>query len=75
MKFYKAADKSNLFWVFSVPKNGVERIFECFLFWELVRNGISKFFLFQNGSEWNSDVFLIQKLCGKEFWGFFSSVK
>jgi hypothetical protein len=46
--------------MFSVPKNGMERIFECFLFRELVHNEIPKFFLFQ-------------KWFGTEFRGFFSS--
>jgi hypothetical protein len=46
--------------VFYVPKNGLEWIFECFLFQELVRNGIPKFFL-------------LRKWFGTEFRGFFSS--
>ncbi len=71
IKFYQAANKRGIFRVFSVPKNGLNRIFECFLFRELVRNGIPKFFLFENGSEWNSEVcFLFRKWFGTEFQAF-----
>ncbi len=53
MKFYLTANNSNLFSSVFCPKNGLERIFECFLFQESVWNGILKFFslpkMVQNG--------------------------
>ncbi len=81
----QAANKSRLFQVFSVPINGLERIFKCFLFQALNRNGIPKFFLFQKGVRNKIPrllsipkmvrngiprFFLFQKYLGKEFRGF-----
>ncbi len=60
MKFYEAANKSCLFRVFSIPKNGLEWIFECFVIRRIgsERNS-GGFFSSKNDSEWNSEFFFL----------------
>ncbi len=45
MKFYEIAKKGIVFLVFSVPKNGLERIFKCFLFRKWFGKEFQVFFL------------------------------
>jgi hypothetical protein len=67
----QAANKSGLFQVFSVPINGLELIFGCFLFQALNRNGIPKFYLFQKGFRTKfRGCCLFRKWFGMEFPGF-----
>jgi hypothetical protein len=58
------------FRVFSVPKNGLERIFVGFLFQKMVRNVILKFFLFRKWFGIEFRVFSLPKMVGTEFQGF-----
>jgi hypothetical protein len=57
MKFYETANKSRNFLVFSVPKNGLEWIFKCFLFRKWFGMEFRVFFSSKNGLERKSEVF------------------
>ncbi len=57
MKFYETANKSRRFSSVICPKNGLERIFKCFLFRKWFGMEFRVFFSSENCSERNSEVF------------------